>query len=133
MPVGRGPRRGTMRPMGSPRSAAPAATAVFVLTAALAGGGCEGCEGGGLVDAQPDVQAPGTISLAWSLTDANGAPITCDQVGAVAVSMEIREIDAATGAPAAFTCSTGSGTTQALAPGTYQVDIELVDGSGRLT
>ncbi|HWU90790.1 MAG TPA: hypothetical protein VN253_26170, partial [Kofleriaceae bacterium] len=119
--------------MGSPCPAIAAAVS-FSLAAAvagLAGAGC-GDDGGGL-DAMPDAPAPGTISLSWSVTDANGQPITCEQVGAVAVSLEIREAGTAVGAPAAFTCATGSGTTQELPPGTYQVDLTLVDATGKLT
>lgn len=103
------------------------------VAAAGAAGGCEGCDGGGFVDAAPpDSPPPGTLSLTWAVTDANGQPISCDQIGAQAVTLSIRKAGAAVGETAVFSCSSGGGTTQGFGPGTYVVDFELVDTAGRL-
>jgi hypothetical protein len=104
-----------------------------VAAAAGAAGGCEGCDGGGFADAAPaDSPPPGTISLTWLVTDANGQPISCDQIGAQAVTLSIRQAGAAVGETAVFSCTSGGGTTQGFGPGTYVVDFELVDTAGRL-
>jgi hypothetical protein len=84
-------------------------------------------DGGGFPDAAlPDGPPPtGTFSLAWSLTDTNGAPVTCDQVGALTVTAVLRNPAVQGGSTEVFNCNTGSGTSPGIAPGNYQIDFEL--------
>ncbi len=89
-------------------------------------------DGGGFPDARPiDAPAPpGTFTLAWSLTDTSGATITCDQVGAQSVTAIMRNRDVQGGFTEVFTCNTGMGTSQAVAPGTYDIQFELIGTGG---
>ncbi|MGN6104144.1 MAG: hypothetical protein ACTHU0_03500 [Kofleriaceae bacterium] len=94
--------------------------------------GCGDCDGGGFPDAA-EIDGPppgGTLSLAWTLTNANGQPITCDQVGAQTVTLLVRNLGAQGGQTEVFSCSSGMGVTPALAVGKYDVRFELVSGSG---
>lgn len=92
-----------------------------------------GCgSGGGFPDAPPiDVPVPGgTFSLAWSLTDAGGQPITCDDIGGLSVTALLRNRDVQGGSTEVFSCNTLMGTSQTLLPGTYDIDFELNGVSG---
>jgi hypothetical protein len=94
-----------------------------------------GCgDGGGFPDARAiDTPPPaGTISLAWSLTDSGGAPITCDRVGGIAVTAVLRNLGVDGGSTQVFTCNTGMGTSQGVAPGTYDITFELTGTTGQL-
>ena len=86
--------------------------------------------GGGFPDAREIDAAPpkGTFTLDWAVTDSNGNAITCDQLGANAVTVitHNREVEGAS--TQVFVCSTLMGTSSGLDPGTYDMDFEL-DGS----
>lgn len=84
-------------------------------------------DGGGFPDAPgPDSPpATGTFSLAWTLTDEGGAPVTCDQVGALTVTAVLRNPAVQGGSTEVFNCNTGSGTSPGIPPGNYQIDFEL--------
>jgi hypothetical protein len=90
--------------------------------------------GGGFPDARPiDVAPPkGTFSLAWTVTDANGAAITCDQLGAntVTVITHNRDVDGAS--TQVFVCRTLMGMSSGLDPGTYDMDFELDGDAGMI-
>jgi len=92
-----------------------------------------GCgSGGGFPDARP-IDAPpptGTFSLAWSLTNTNSQPITCDEIGGLTVTALLRNRDVQGGSTEVFTCGTLMGTSQALVPGIYDIDFELNGVSG---
>lgn len=83
--------------------------------------------GGGFPDAPPiDMPPPlGTFSLAWTVKDTGGNPITCDQIGAQAVTVLTRNRAIQGGSTEVFTCSTLMGGSQGLVPGTYDLDFEL--------
>ena len=87
------------------------------------------CTGGG-DSARAAASTPGTVSFAWSITDAQRQPTTCDQVGAANVLVFLH--DRATGFDAArsVACADGRGTTQALTPGTYDVTARLRAADG---
>jgi hypothetical protein len=87
--------------------------------------GAASCGGGGgfPVDASGP-PAPGTVTLAWSLTDLAGAPITCAQVGANTIALTLQGHTTA-GALVSLSCDQGTGTSQSLSPDTYDVSIEL--------
>jgi hypothetical protein len=90
-------------------------------------GGCGGCSSDGFhLDApEPDATTFGTISLAWSLTDLDGQPIQCDQVGASTVALQLRNRARLQGVPASFSCGNSPSTTQAIEAGIYDVTLEL--------
>jgi hypothetical protein len=96
--------------------------------------GCGGCDSGGfhLDAAPPDAVTLGQISLAWSLTDLAGQPITCDQVGAKTVSLLVRNQAGAGGAAASFSCTNSPSVTQLFPSGTYIVGFELNGDDGTL-
>ncbi len=96
---------------------------VFLSTALVAA--CGG--GGGFPDAPPiDMPPPlGTFNLAWTVKDTAGNPITCDQIGAQAVTVLTRNRAIQGGSTEVFTCATLMGGSQGLIPGTYDMDFEL--------
>jgi len=86
---------------------------------------CSSCgSGGGFPIDAGGSSSPGTVTLAWSLTDIAGAAITCDQVGANSVALTLQG-HATAGALVSLSCAAGQGTSQALPPDTYDVAIEL--------
>lgn len=99
--------------------------------------GCEGdgCGGGGFPDAREVDAAPagGTLSLAWTLTDTGGAPITCDQVGATTVTLLLRNRAVSGGQAEVLGCNSATGATPVLRPGTYDVRFELAGPGGLLS
>ncbi len=103
--------------------------AVLALTLVACGGG------GGFPDAPGPADAPpgGTFSLDWSLVKmADGSPVTCDQVGGVTVTTILRNHFAQGGFTEVFSCNTGSGTTEVITVGTYDVDFELTGTTGTI-
>jgi hypothetical protein len=101
---------------------------VVLITGALtAFAGCD-CNGNGFPTDARVIDAPaarGTVSLAWSLTDLTGRAITCDDVGASFVSLELRRQASLAGAVASFTCANSPTTSQPIEVGTYEVRFEL--------
>lgn len=95
--------------------------------------GAIGCgDTGGFPDAMlPEgVPAGGTFSLAWTLVDAGGAPLTCDRVGGVTVTTLLRNRGVQGGTTEVFTCPTMNGTTPAITPGIYDIRFELTGATG---
>jgi hypothetical protein len=88
--------------------------------------GCGG--GGGFPDAAIDSPppGPGSFSLAWTVTDSNGAPIDCSKIGGATVTATLRNLSAVGGQTEVFTCMTGMGMSQKdITPGTYEISLEL--------
>src|SRR4051794_24698098 len=85
-------------------------------------------DNGGFPDARP-IDAPppnGTVSLAWTVTDAGGAPIPCDRIDATSVTLDLHDQDSAGGFSELFSCSSAMGTTPAdMPPGTYDITYAL--------
>lgn len=108
----------------------------FRLVSALGALGLVGAcgSGGGFPDApgRDGPPANGTFSLAWSLTDTNGGPLTCDRIGAQEVTVLAHNRAFEGGLTEVFSCSTGSGTSEGLVPGTYDLQFELDGASGAL-
>ncbi len=91
-----------------------------------------GCgSGGGFPDATPidSPKPPGTFDLAWSLKGTGGNTITCDQIGAQAVTVLTRNRAIQGGSTEVFTCGTAMGRSGSLIAGTYDMDFEL-SGTG---
>ena len=92
--------------------------------------------GGGFPDAagEPDAAPTGTLSLDWSLLKmADGTPVGCDQVGAVTVTLLLRNLGFQGGFTEVFSCNTKTGTTGPIPLGTYDVNFELTGVSGLIT
>lgn len=105
---------------------------VIALACITGCGGCGDDEGFHLDAAPPDAVTLGQVSLAWSLTDLAGQPITCDQVGAKTVSLLVRNQAGAGGAPASFSCTNSPSVTQLFVSGTYSIGFELNGDGGTL-
>jgi hypothetical protein len=90
------------------------------------GSGCD-CNGGGFpIDAAlPDALAKGTVSLAWALTDLAGQPISCEQIGANSVFLQLRSHSSLSGAVASFGCGNSPSTSPPIDADTYDVTFEL--------
>jgi hypothetical protein len=99
---------------------------ILVFAAATAG-----CGGGGFpADAGADAPiAVGSFSLAWTLTDTTGAPVTCDQIGASTVAITLQSLDRVFGAAESFSCGNSPSTSPVIPVGNYKISIEL-HGSG---
>lgn len=101
--------------------------------AVLAALGSAGCDGGNFPDAAvPDAPALGRVSLAWSLTDLAGQPVTCDQVGGKTVALELRNQAGVSGVAASFSCGNSPSETQDLVAGTYNVSFRLNGNDGTI-
>src|SRR6185503_17830286 len=101
---------------------------VAALTALVAGAGCGGCDGGGFPADARVIDAPvarGTVSLAWSLTDPMGRPISCEDVGGTFVSVELRSVETLSGAVASFSCGNSPSTSSPIDVGRYEARFEL--------
>lgn len=106
------------------------AAALFAAFTIACGGG------GGFPDAPPapDALPGGTMSLDWSLVKmADGTPVGCDQVGAVTVTLLLRNRAFQGGFTEVFSCNTKRGTTPLVPIGTYDVNFELTGVSGLIT
>jgi hypothetical protein len=96
-------------------------TRALILALAACGGG-----GGFPGDAGPDAAPPGgRFTLAWTVSDTNSQAITCGQVGAQVVTIALRNREVQGASTEAFTCSTATGTSSPIAPGTYDMTFEL--------
>jgi hypothetical protein len=96
------------------------------LTACGSGGGFPPDAG---IDAPPP---PGMFKLDWSLVDGNNSPITCASVGAVTVTLPLRNRVTFTGSTEVFGCNQLTGTSGSLTPGMYDIDFELHSTSAQL-
>jgi hypothetical protein len=95
---------------------------VAVLLIAFAIGGCRERN-------PPPPPQPGAISLAWSITDRSGATTTCAAVNARSVALRLRNRSGGEVVATAVPCQ-GSPATAPVAPGVYDVAIELHAASG---
>jgi hypothetical protein len=86
-----------------------------------------------LTDARPQIDAavPGQLALSWTIGHA-GAPLTCSEISASTVSLDLVHDGDAFGVVDTFTCSSASGMTRALAPGRYTVRASLTGTGGTL-
>lgn len=94
---------------------------------ALALAACGG--GGGFPDAAVGSDSPtgptGTFSVSWTVNDQNNQPISCDRISAQSMTVLTHNLAIEGGQTQPFSCSSGTGTSQGLAVGTYEMDFEL--------
>lgn len=113
---------------------APSALGALVVGSFLIGAAALGCSGGsGLPDAAvADAPPPtGRFSVGWTIADGERV-LTCDEVGALVMSVEVTSPSLGAGYVEAFTCGTGTGTSRFLPVGVYDLAFELVGRSGSL-
>lgn len=79
--------------------------------------------------AQATSARPGSVSLIWSIANSLGFPLTCAQAGAANVALRLQSRTGGVPVFIAFPCANSSGTSN-LAPGLYDVTIELRDATG---
>mgnify|MGYP001549453163 CR=1 FL=1 len=93
----------------------------------LTGGALVGCGDDALppdaapIDALP---ATGTFSLSWSISDGTN-PLSCEDVGALSVPVTLIPQGGLSGTAEAFACEGGMGNSRNLAPGTYDLTIDI--------
>ena len=102
--------------------------AALASLAAVACGEDRGFPDGRTIDAEP---APGTFTVAWTLAD-DGTPVSCADAGASSVVIGVRLSDSPTGANQVFSCNSGQGTSQPLAPGDYDLTYSLRGAGGTI-
>lgn len=90
--------------------------------------------GGGFPDAPPaDSAGPtGTFSVSWSVVDQNNQPISCDRISAQTMTVLTHNLAFEGGSTQVFSCNTGMGMSQGLAPGSYEMNFELAGTLGSL-
>ncbi len=96
---------------------------------------CAACgSGGGFPDAAkpPPPPDPGSISLDWKLQDSTGQPVTCMQVNATTVFVDLRDADTAEAFSATFSCPLGTGISGALPASTYDIRFSLINNNGTI-
>ncbi|HEY5949111.1 MAG TPA: hypothetical protein VIV40_26645 [Kofleriaceae bacterium] len=100
---------------------------LYVLLAACGGGG-------GFPDGRPaDSSGPtGTFSVTWAVNDQNSQPISCDRIAAQAMTVLAHNLAFEGGSTQIFGCSTGTGMSQGMQPGTYEMSFELSGTFGSL-
>ncbi len=108
---------------------------VIARLAALALVACGACgSGGGFIDAPvpPPPPDPGTVSLAWTLTDASGNPKMCSDVNATTVFVDLKDTKTAASFSASFPCGLGEAVSGAIPAATYDVRFYLTGAQGQL-
>lgn len=87
----------------------------------------------GLVDAPMIVDAPipGTVVVSWTLGH-DGTPVTCSQIAANSVTVEIVKVGDFSGVVDSFSCTSAMGTSRQLEPGLYDLKLSLTGSGGTL-
>jgi hypothetical protein len=100
---------------------------VLVCLLAACGGSDTGAADAAVYDAPPPM---GRFAFSWTLTDGE-AEVSCAELGATSVSLAIASQTTGIGFPENFSCTAGMGTSRAAEVGTYRIDVELLDSTGR--
>ncbi len=100
----------------------------LLAVAAAVGAGCS--DDVGLPDARIpiDAAAPGQFMVSWTVGH-QGTVLTCAEISASSVTVEIVPVGAVFGVVDSFGCTSSIGTSRLLAPGGYDLEISL-EGSG---
>ena len=77
----------------------------------------------------PTNSCPGAVSIAWSIANGSGQRSSCFQTRATSVALRLQSRTGGTPVFTAFPCNGGEGTAN-VAPGLYDVAIELHDANG---
>lgn len=91
--------------------------------------------GGGFPNDARSADSPGptgTFSVRWTVNDQNNQPISCDRVAAQVMNVLTHNLAFEGGNTQPFTCSTGMGMSQGLAPGNYEMNFELTGTFGEV-
>lgn len=90
-------------------------------------------DGGGFPDAAvPDTPPTGTFSLTWSVIDQNSAPLPCERIAAQTMTVLTHHTAFDGGSTQIFTCKEGTGSSQAVFAGPYEMNFELSGTFGLL-
>lgn len=90
-------------------------------------------DAGGFPDAAiPDTPATGTFSLSWLVVDQNNAPLDCDRIAAQSMTVLTHHKDFEGGSTQPFTCKGGTGMSQPVFGGLYDLNFELSGTFGLL-
>ncbi len=98
--------------------------------------GCLWVAACGDVVADPDaapIDAPpptGTFSLNWTIVDGM-SNLSCDEVGALALSVRLVTTGGSIGSAEAFSCAGGQAISRGISPGNYQFSIDLLASGNR--
>ncbi len=88
---------------------------------------------GGFPDAAvADTPPTGTFSLSWTVVDQNNATLDCDRIAAQSMTVLTHHKAFENGSTQIFTCKTGTGTSQAVFAGPYDLNFELSGTFGLL-
>lgn len=103
----------------------------FITCAAVLAGSCS--DDVGLVDAPQirDAPDPGQLQVSWTLGH-DGTPLTCGDVNASSVTVEIVKQGLFNGTIELFSCESAMGFSRALAPGRYDLRVTLSGSGGQL-
>ncbi len=74
------------------------------------------------IDGEPE---GGTVSLTWAITDPDGVPVSCANVGATSLALSLVPTDQPFGVTDVLSCGSLEGTSRAIAPGSYNITAEL--------
>ncbi|MEJ7601409.1 MAG: hypothetical protein WKG01_26130 [Kofleriaceae bacterium] len=103
---------------------------LFVLSLLAACG-----SGGGFIDAAERDDAPppgGTFSAQWTVTDADGMPVGCSQIGGQFVTVTLRNRATPFGTNQVFSCTSLGGQSPVVDVGIYDMRFELSGTTGVL-
>lgn len=117
--------------MPAPSFAAVRRALLAIAVGALAAVGCS--DDLVILDARlpVDAPAPGQLALSWTIGH-GGAALTCAELGATTVTVEIVRDGDAFGVVDTFACAAGTGTTRLVAAGLYLVRVSLAGAGGTL-
>jgi len=106
----------------------------LALAAVFAACGAACGSGGGFPDAAkpPPPPDPGSVAVDWRLQNSSGQPVTCMQVNATTVFVDLRDADTAEAFSATFSCPLGTGISGALPASTYDIRFSLINSNGTI-
>lgn len=79
------------------------------------------------IDAAIDAPPPGgTFSVDWAVTDTTGNAISCAQIGGISMTVDLHNRAEEGGIDEVFACSSLTGSSDPILPGTYDINFQLV-------